>query len=220
MAIITAGLFSLSGCALFLLGDPGRRASNAAHAALIPVVMAAYLVIVGYLFNIKGFYEWMHLGTALTTGIAFLALCLAFFCDRPDSWFVVTLTGDEAGAVMARRLLPAIVILPILIGWFRIQGERMGLYRSEVGVAIVAVTYTFCFMTLVWLNARVINRTDRKRRRAVEELRKNEAAVRFKLESVSFLPKATSATLKSATSSTPRESKGSWKIFMSLPGSP
>ena len=88
-------------------------------------------------------------------------------------------TGEEAGAIMARRLLPALLIIPLIIGWLRIQGERAGVFGSDLGVAIVAVTYTVCFLGLVWFNARSVNRTDQNRRQAQEALRESEE--RFRL---------------------------------------
>ena len=174
MSIITAGLFSLLGGVLFLLGQPGRRAATAAHVGLLPIVLMTYLVIIGYLFKIHTFYEWLYPGIALNTAIAFIALCIAAFALRPESRLAEVLSGDEAGAVMARRLLPAIVILPLAIGWLRIQGERLGFFSSEVGVALVASAYAICFLAIVWFNARLVNRADRARRALKENLRESE----------------------------------------------
>jgi hypothetical protein len=81
----------------------------------------------------------MHLGVVLNTGLAFCALCLAAFCARPDTWLMRVFTGEEAGATMARRLLPGLLMLPLLIGWLRIEGEGRGLFASEVGVALVVL---------------------------------------------------------------------------------
>ncbi len=183
MSIITAVLFSVFGGVIFLLST-GRRAANVAHGVLLPVALMTYLVITGYLFKIHTLYEWLSPGIAPSTAIAFVALCLAALSLRPDGFVAEVFNGEEAGAIMARRLVPAVVLLPLAIGWLRIEGERRGLYRSEVGVAIVAFTYTVLFSTLVWFSARSVNRTDRGRRRAEEETRKSAAAVRFKLETL------------------------------------
>jgi PAS domain S-box-containing protein len=179
MAIITAILFSLFGFVLLLLGAGNRRAHDISHALMLPLTMLTYLVLVGYLFNIKVFYEWLQVAVALNTGISFSFLCIATFCIRPESWLMKVFTGKEAGAIMARRLLPALLILPLVIGWLRIQGERTGIFGSELGVALVAVAYAICFFWLVWFNARSVNRTDQIRRLAEEALRESEE--RFRL---------------------------------------
>ena len=64
---------------------------------------------------------------------------------------------------MARRLLPALIVLPVIIGWLRIYGEHSGFFKSEVGVAFVVLTYTACFILLIWLTARSVNKIDDKR---------------------------------------------------------
>ncbi|MRR17955.1 MAG: hypothetical protein EG826_16020 [Deltaproteobacteria bacterium] len=193
MAIITAILFSIYGGVLLLFERRSRRTGDIAHAILLPMAMMTYLVLVGYLFNIRVFYEWLHLGVAFNTGIAFCALCIGSFFARRDTWLMNVFVGDKAGAIMARRLLPALLILPLLIGWLRMQGERFGTFSSEVGVALVAVVYTFCFLVLVWLNAKSVNRIDGLRRSAELGLRESEqqrtselAAANKELESFSY----------------------------------
>jgi PAS domain S-box-containing protein len=170
MAVIAAILFFIFGIVLLLLGTGTRRAANAAHLALLPVTLMSYMVIVGYLLNVHTFYAWTNVGVALNTGIAFCALCLAAFCVRADTWLMGILAGGRAGSIMARRMLPALLFLPILIGWLRIEGERAGLFSSELGVALVAITYTVCFLALTWLNAGSANRADEKLAYALQRL--------------------------------------------------
>ncbi|MBN1307866.1 MAG: PAS domain S-box protein [Chitinispirillaceae bacterium] len=174
MAVITAILFSLFGVVLLLLGTGNRRAAGAGHAVLLPVSMMSYLVVIGYLFNIRELYTWRNVSVAINTCIAFCCLCVAAFCVRPDTWFMHVFTSEGTGADMSRRLLPFLLLLPLAIGWLRLHGERYGIFGSEVGVAVMAVIFTLFFILLLWLNARAVNRTDLLRRKAEETLRENE----------------------------------------------
>jgi PAS domain S-box-containing protein len=61
---------------------------------------------------------------------------------------------------MARKILPILMILPVIIGWFRIYGEQLSLYESELGVLLVAITYAICFLFLMWFTAKSVNRID------------------------------------------------------------
>ena len=171
MALLTAILFLDIGCVLVLLAAGSRRAADIAHALILPAATASYLIPASYLLGVENIHDWLHVPVALNTGIAFCALCVAIFCIRPDTWLISVFAGDHAGGVMARRLLPGLLALPLVIGWFRLHGERVGAFESAVGVVLVALTYTVCLQGLVWLTARSVNRTDEQRRAAEEESR-------------------------------------------------
>ncbi len=176
MALPTALVFLGLGGALLLLrtGRPWLRGIG--HGLLLPVAMISYLVMVGYIFNVPALHEWLGVPVALHTGIALSLLCLGLFWARPDTWLMRVLTGPEAGSMMARRLLPPLLTLPLLVGWLRVYGERKGVFESEVGVALVAATYAACFLFLVWWSSKAANRLQR---RAEETLRVSEE--RFRL---------------------------------------
>jgi PAS domain-containing protein len=85
---------------------------------------------------------------------------------------------------MARRLLPALLLLPLAIGWLRLQGERSGLFESDLGVALVAVTYAVCLLAITWLSASSVNRTDLQKREAEEALRSSREFISSILDTV------------------------------------
>jgi PAS domain S-box-containing protein len=97
---------------------------------------------------------------------------------KPDTWLLKLLFSQDTAGIISRKLLPPLIILPIIIGWIRIHGERIGMFKSDEGVILVAVAYTSCFLVLTWLTARSIERVDRKRRSMEEALRESEE--RFK----------------------------------------
>jgi PAS domain S-box-containing protein len=178
MSLLTAVLLFVTGSVLTLLAAGSRRAANIAHAVMAPAIMASYLVPVTYLLGVQSLHESLNVPVALNTGVCFCALGVAVFCVRSDTWLMKVFTDDHAGGIMARRLLPGLLMIPLVIGWLRLYGERSGAFVSEVGVALVALTYTFCLLWLVWITARSVNKTDDRRRQAEETLRESEE--RFK----------------------------------------
>ena len=174
MALLTAMLFLVIGSAMTLLATGSRQAANVAHALVFPAAMVSYLIPVSYILGVVNIHQWLHVPVALNTGIAFCVLCVAALCVRRDTWLMRVFAGAEAGGIMARRLLPALVLLPVVIGWLRLYGERAGAFESEVGVVLVAVTYTVCLLLLVWWSARSVNKTDERRRAAEQALHESE----------------------------------------------
>src|SRR5690606_12488927 len=74
------------------------------------------------------------------------------------------------GGMTARRLLPAAILLPAVLGWLRLQGEIMGWYDGRFGLALFASSNIITFVILVWLSARRLNSLDSKRRQAHDAL--------------------------------------------------
>ena len=182
MALLTAILFLINGCAMILLASDNRRAADIAHAIALPGFILSYLIPVSYLLGVQSMHESMHTAVALNTGIAFCALSIAIFCTRSDTWLMRVFTGAHAGSVMARRLLPALLVIPLLIGWLRIYGEHAGYFESAVGVVLVAITYTVFLLWLLWLSARYVNQTDDKQQIAEQALRESEQKLRLFIE--------------------------------------
>ncbi len=186
IALLTAILFLLTGCALVLLSFGGLRAANIAHALMLPVAMASYLVLVSYLLGVQAMHEWLGVPVALNTGIAFFALCVAIFCVRPDTWLMSVIADDHAGSVMARRLLPALLMIPLLIGWLHLSLEQAGALVAEINVALAAVAFTFSLLCLVWLTAVSLNRADSKRLLVEGALRSSRERFRLAFENANI----------------------------------
>jgi diguanylate cyclase (GGDEF)-like protein/PAS domain S-box-containing protein len=83
---------------------------------------------------------------------------------------------------MARRILPFAIALPFMIGWLRLQGQYLGLYGTEFGLALFATSNIVLFVSLVWWSARIVNRLDAQRYGAAAALaesnRLNEQIIR------------------------------------------
>jgi signal transduction histidine kinase len=178
MAFLTSINFLLIGGILFILPSDKTKASGIAHAMVIPVTLVSYFFLISYILDIYSVTEVNEIPVALNTGLAFCGTCTAILLLRSDTWLLKVFTSSDTGGIIARRLLPPLMILPVVIGWVRIHGERVGLFKSEEGVILVAITYTVCFLIIVWFTARSINSIDRKRQASEEELKKNETRLK------------------------------------------
>src|SRR5208337_4168563 len=104
---------------LFMSGRHIYAASIAHFLLLIPAALF-YLLSIGYIFNIPGINTWLNIPPAMHTCFAILLLCLGTFIIRSDTWLMRVLFSPEAGGAMARRLLPGVFIIPLLVGRLRI----------------------------------------------------------------------------------------------------
>jgi PAS domain S-box-containing protein len=173
MAFLTSCSFFLIGIVLILLPGKKDKSAGLAHLLIIPVFLISYFTLISYLLGVYNATSLSQVAVALNTGIAFTATGIAVLHLKPRTWLMKLYSKDNIGGFISRRLLLPAILLPMLIGWLRIQGERKGLFASEQGVVIVAITYTFCFIILVWLTARYVNKIDERRQASEEILREN-----------------------------------------------
>ena len=159
--------FALLGLALANLDfEPRRGFRPAQHAALLSSFIGL-VGLLGYVYGASSLYGFFaYSSMALHTAFTFTFLGLGVMMARPDKALMAVVTSPHGGGLTARRMLPAAVILPAVIGWFRLQGELLGWYDERFGVALFATTTIITFVVLVWFSARDLNRIEAKRRRA------------------------------------------------------
>ena len=75
------------------------------------------------------------------------------------------------GSQMIRRLLPAALLVPIVLGWWCGFGFRRGWYGEGMDLAILTLAMILTLVTLVGWTARSINRADAARRMTETQLR-------------------------------------------------
>ncbi|MBI4971692.1 MAG: response regulator [Candidatus Omnitrophica bacterium] len=173
MAPNTAFCFLLIGLSLISALYRNDKIQYLSQSLVISVFLISLLALVGYGYRIQTFYKVsLYIPMALNTAIAFSLLSISVLTMRTENGFTKIFVSDTAGGFMARRLLPAIIIIPLILGELRLMGEFAGFYTTEFGVSLFAISTIVIFFILVWWTARIINRTDVKRRQAEEALKK------------------------------------------------
>ena len=160
IALLTAIIFFLLGCGLAAMARGSRRGANIAHGIVLPAAIASYFVPVSYLLGVQDIHNLLGVSVAVNTGVAFCLLCTGIFCARTDTWLMSVFAAGGVGGYMARRLLPAILLIPIVVACVHEYGEQSGAFGPDVVPALVAVLSTILLVWLVWLTARCINPTD------------------------------------------------------------
>jgi len=175
MALLTSCDFFLTGIILLLLLPKKENASEIAHFLIIPVFFISYYTIVKYILDVNSVVGLSNISIPLNTDIAFCSVCAAVLLMRPQTWLLETFTSQKTGGIFARKLIPALIILPLVIGWLHKEGDKASLFKSEEDVILLAIVYTICFLVLVWMTARSVNKIDIQRQASEEALRERES---------------------------------------------
>jgi two-component system, sensor histidine kinase and response regulator len=187
MAPNTAASFVLAGGALALLDRRVGGRHLLVQGLIVAVGTVTLLALTGFLFSVGAFYGVEgYIPMALNTALGFALLTLGLLALRPSREPVATLVSSTAGGMTSRRLIPAAVGLPLLLGLFRIEGERAGIFGFETGVTLFALATVLAFLILIWWNARAVGRMEAALGRSRAELERAtaqaEAANRAKSE--------------------------------------
>ncbi|HEX5850202.1 MAG TPA: response regulator, partial [Rubrobacter sp.] len=169
MAFDTALGFVLIGVSLFCLDGQNRLVRRLSQQAALVVLVLSVLAFAGYLYGVANLYG--NTSYIPIASLTFVVLSAGILCSRPRSGLMAIVTSRNLGGMMARRLLPAAVLVPLVLGWLRLRGQQIGLYGTELGVSLITVANMFVVAALVWWSARLLYRIDAERRRAGEEMR-------------------------------------------------
>lgn len=166
------------------LGTPGRIAPNAAVSHLLmglalltidlrlrwtrvrpsqvmalAVFVINLLAIMGYAYGINALYGGLAIYTkiAFHAALMFLLLPLGMLCARPGKGLMAILEGTGGGAVIARVLLPAVVVLPFVFGWMAVRGSALGFYDMTFGLMLLALSTIIFFSAIVGWSSHLLN---------------------------------------------------------------
>lgn len=165
----TAFNFLLSGVALYCLRPAGRRRVQLAQVLALASGMVSLLALVGYIYSITALYSITpQTGMAVHTALTFAVLGFGILLYHPRKGPIAVFTSAGAGGAVARPLLAAAVLVPLLLGWLTAIGQRAGLYDQALASSLLVVGSVVAFSLLVWHATKLLDQLDAKRRAAEE----------------------------------------------------
>ncbi|MGB6429695.1 MAG: EAL domain-containing protein [Candidatus Acidiferrales bacterium] len=172
MSPTSSGALLTIGLALLLLEWKTKRGRRPSQGLSLWPMLAALIAVTGYVYRATALNKiWLYTRIPMPMAAVLFLLGAAVFFARPRSGIAGDLTGEGSGSVMARRFLPAIIFMPLLLGWLCLRGERAGWYGTDLGLAIYSTSSVVVFGVLVWLNTRKMNMEYAQRSAAETEIR-------------------------------------------------
>ena len=160
----TALNFVLLGVALLLLQTKARNAHRAAQCLAVIPAFSGLFALIGYAYGSPTFYA---VGTfnpmALHTAALFIFLSVGVLLCRGEEGLTAVVASDSAGGIVARRLLPLAIGLPVALGGLAIWGARAGWYDGEFAAVMHVTLLIVLFSALTWWMARKLFRLDLNR---------------------------------------------------------
>jgi two-component system cell cycle sensor histidine kinase/response regulator CckA len=101
----------------------------------------------------------------VVTALVLLILSLGVLRANANRALMAVVTGDTEGGTMARRLLPASIVIPIVLGFLRIKGQEAGWFGPALGLVLHVVATMLVLALIVWWNAAALDRVGRENQR-------------------------------------------------------
>jgi PAS domain S-box-containing protein len=163
----TSFCFVLAGLALLILDRKTRRSIVISQGATFVVGFLCLIVFLGYVFGISALYSFpatTHFRQMpLHAAIALSVLVIGIFSSRPDQGLMTVLMSPRPGGIVARRLLLAILYLPVLVSLLLVTGVRLGAYDLVTATFALVVSVIAVLAMITWRAAIVLNVLDEKK---------------------------------------------------------
>ena len=155
-----------------------RWASACAFIAFVP----PGVIVVAYIYGLNLTTSPRAVRLTVPGALALLAVSIAIWGLRGSRSALHLLRAPGPGGSMARRLIPAGIVIPLILGWPRLVAFRNHVFGPTVSVALGQVEVAVLFATAVFWAAVAIDRMDMRRRRLADALRESEDRYRIIIE--------------------------------------
>lgn len=187
-SILSAINFLLAGLYLLLLDVKPRMGRWPVDLLAVILIQIALLALIGYACRMPAFYGWTSIlpnkPMALPAAVAFVLLGTGLLCARPDRGLIRIISSSGPGGVVARRLLLAPTIIPLVNGLFTIACRQLGFYNTEFARWVFFFLNSFLFTLMIWWISLQLHRSDAIRREAEMALRRSEESLGVTLHSI------------------------------------
>ncbi|MDZ8187720.1 MAG: PAS domain S-box protein [Nostoc sp. ChiSLP02] len=173
MSPLAAICFTFVGSALWLSArpSPSSKPTRWVETLAILTSLIALQVIVAYLYQVQpiiAFHPYTQM--AVHSAVCFVVLAIGILLANPDQGLMRIIAANSAGGITTRRLLPAAIAIPSILGWLRIATARIGLFESAFGTSILVILDIITFAGLVIWNGQQLHRLDLQKQTAARAL--------------------------------------------------
>jgi PAS domain S-box-containing protein len=157
MAPSAAFAFLLNGVALTMLDVETRGGARPAQYLGLTALFLSLLVALGQAYQTSSLQNfilvkgWPEMTTVMA--MIFVALSIGVVCARPRSGLVALLSSAGPGGYVARRLAPAAIVIPVIIGLSALLGVKAGYFEAPSAALLITAVSILLFLALIWRSA-------------------------------------------------------------------
>lgn len=109
-----------------------------------------------------------HTHISPLTPIMLVTFSLAILFSRPELGLGALIASSTSGGTLARRVLPAAVLVPIAVGYLRWHATRAGIFSEWLGVSLMIMTVLVLLAIVILWTASMLDGAEQRRLREQE----------------------------------------------------
>ncbi|MBC7771303.1 MAG: sensor histidine kinase [Pyrinomonadaceae bacterium] len=171
-SIATAISMILTGVGVLVQVADHRLHSRVGDALFVALLLITSISLMDHLLDASGLYAFqLFSNMSLQTALSFFMLAAAMCFIHPTRGFAGSLIASDVGGAMMRRLIPVIVLAPLLAGIIlrRLQESDGHVRQGHIAVLIPALVLIGALATI--LTARRLSKSDDARLQGVRRIR-------------------------------------------------
>ena len=171
MALTAAINTLLVGVSIFLIDVKIQRNYRPSQIFALIGGFISLLALLGYVYDISELYYIPHYtAIALYTDLTFILVFSAIIFARPDTGIMSTINSESLASILSRRLLPLIIVLPIILGWIIKYGVTSEFYGIWFGYSLLVFSIIIFLSIILWTTANTIKKIENERNKVREDL--------------------------------------------------
>ena len=168
MGLPAAVCLTLLGAGLLALYGRRRTIAPFLGAAVCLITLVS---LVGYFYGLRAFYRLPSFtAIAWPTAAGLMALGLGLVLAHADSEPLAMLLRKDVGGTLLCRLAPLVIVVPLVMGFLCVLGERHGLYSSTFGCGVLVIVLVVLILAGLWLTAMRLSRSAAQQARGQQHL--------------------------------------------------
>ena len=178
MALITAIGFVLAAAAITLY----KWDYSIVYAQIISVMLLLMSVIpiLGYVYYAPELYGAFKLTRiSAVTALSFLLLGFALVIAMPQRGLLRIFSDNSISGKIARRLIPFVLLMPIIPLWYRLILIRLNLYNESSYLFVGSILLIGVYMLVAWWFLRSIILLDRRNRESESKVKNWEKLLSY-----------------------------------------
>lgn len=168
MSIGTALCFLLIGTGWLATVIPLKRDTLTLQLIAVALIMISGAGLFGYVFGAQQFRLPIFSTMARHTAALFVLCGAGMLLVRPGDGLMSPVASPYIGGRSLRRLLPYIILTPVLTGWLSLQGVEAGYYAEAFGFALSSISSILILCFIGWLSADALNHEEERFRSTID----------------------------------------------------